>query len=100
MSRVAKAYDKEDIKAMIWKMGSTLRQISVQAGLNAEAGGHSLANPKPAANRAISEFLAIPLHQLWPSWYDQNGNRIAAQRHCKNLARPSRRVSAKSAHSI
>ena len=100
MSKVAKRYDKEDIKAMIWKRGTTLRQISIQAGLNPEAGGHSLANPKPSANRAIADFLAIPLHELWPSWYDQNGNRIAAQRHCKNLARPQRRVSENSSRSI
>lgn len=100
MQRRTAAVDKQDIKAMIWKRGSTLRLISTQAGLDFDTASRSLIEPIPRANKAIADFLAISLHELWPRWYDQNGNRIKQQRHCKNLARPSRCVSANSSHSI
>lgn len=86
-------YHPEDIKAMIHKRGSTLGQISLEAGLCMQAGSCGLRHPLPAANRAISGFLGIPMHRLWPDWYDQYGNRrCVGLKQAHSLPRSSSRV--------
>lgn len=97
MSRVRRNLCKEDIKAMVCKQGITLRQISLKAGLNIDAASEALRKPFPAANIAIAEFLGKSLHDLWPCWYDQHGNRITVSEHRRNLAQPIPSVSVKSA---
>lgn len=89
-------FSKEDIKAMIWKRDSTLRQISLRAGLCLDAASKALTQPIPAANKAIAEFLNLSVHELWPNWFDQHGNRICT-RHNQTLAQPMRSVNAKTA---
>ncbi len=74
-----RGYHKEDIKALIHKRGSTLRQISLEAGLCMDGGSIGLHRPIPTVNKAIAEFLGIPAHDLWPDWYDPEGNRIYAR---------------------
>lgn len=73
---LTKAPHREDIKAAIRKRGSTLAIISTAAGLHRRSGSMALVVPMPTANRAIAEFLGLSLHELWPQWYDQNGERI------------------------
>lgn len=86
-------YHKEDIKAMIHKRGATLRQIGLNAGLCIDAGSNCLHRPVPSANQAISDFLGIPLHELWPRWFDQNGNRVSRRnQHKRSVARHLARV--------
>lgn len=97
MSRVRRSLCKEDIKAMVWKRGVTLRELSLKAGLNMNAASEALRKPFPAANSAIAEFLGKSLHDLWPYWYDQQGNRITVSEHRRNLAQPIPSVSVKSA---
>lgn len=67
---------KEDIKAAIRKRGSTLASLSKGAVLSDAACANALNRPVPRANQAIAEFLGKTLHELWPRWYDQNGERI------------------------
>lgn len=69
-------FHREDIKAMIHKRGSTLRQISIEAGIHKGTTSSALLFPIPKANRAIAAYLGLPLHVLWPQWYDQKGRRI------------------------
>lgn len=100
MPRGVSKYTKNRIRFLVAEKGSSLRQISIQAGLNGDAGSHSLTRAKPAANKAIADFLGISMHELWPDWYAQDGNRISARSNAQNLARPPAPVSANSAHSI
>jgi Ner family transcriptional regulator len=73
-----KGWHREDIKATIRKKGATLRSISINAGLCRDAATTALAKPFPAGQGAIADFLNLPLHTLWPHWYDENGQRIAS----------------------
>lgn len=100
MPRGVAKYTRNRIRYLVGERGSTLRQISILAGLNDDAASQALVSPKPAANKAISDFLGIPLHELWPSWYAQSGERISTRCNTQNLARPPASVSANSAHSI
>lgn len=71
---------REDIKSMIRKRGSTLRRISINAGLEKATVSICLRRPSPKANRAVAAFLGLPLHVLWPQWYDALGRRIRRSR--------------------
>ncbi|WP_435640298.1 helix-turn-helix domain-containing protein [Micavibrio aeruginosavorus] len=81
---------KEDIKAAIRKSGSTLAAVSAEAGLSKAAGANALNRPVPRANQAIAEFLGKKLHELWPRWYDQNGERIRSARRKPTRKHPPR----------
>lgn len=100
MSRVRRNLCKEDIKAMVWRRGTTLRQISLQAGLNIHAASEALRKPFPAANTAIADFLGKSLNDLWPCWYDQHGNRITVSEHRRNLTQLTPPVSVNSSQTI
>tara|TARA_B100000614_G_C14372999_1_gene422219 strand:- start:93 stop:395 length:303 start_codon:yes stop_codon:yes gene_type:complete len=63
----------EDIKAEIRKRGSTLKEIGIKAGLHPSALGHSLYYPVPAANRAIADFFGLNVQDIWPGWFDADG---------------------------
>lgn len=93
---LAKAPHREDIKAAIRKKGSTLADISRKAGLNERTGANSLFRPIPRINRAIADFLGVTLHDLWPRWYDQNGERIKSQAPPKPTRKTSSRHRQKS----
>lgn len=77
----SRGWHREDIKAELRKRGSSLADISTGAGLERKTGAKSLDVPCPTANRAIAAFLRVPLHELWPDWFDQNGNRIPSRSH-------------------
>lgn len=68
-------FHKEDIKAAIRKKGETLYSLSKKAGLNEHAIAISFRQPIPAAHKAVSKFLGIPVQEIWPQWYDAQGNR-------------------------
>ena len=78
MSR-SKRWHREDIKAAVRKKGSTLRAVSLNAGLCRDAATVALVKPFPSGQRAIADFLGLPLNTLWPKWYDNDGQRIETQ---------------------
>jgi Ner family transcriptional regulator len=64
-----------DIRAAISKRGMTLSRLAVDNGLEESACRAALIRPLPSAEKAISRFLGIPLHELWPSRWDAEGRR-------------------------
>lgn len=88
---------REDIKAAIRKRGSTLADISTQAGLGRKSASYALVVPMPTANRAIAAFLGRTVHDLWPNWYDQSGERII-KAPIKRSRNPRRRHRQKTIH--
>lgn len=70
------SYHPADIKAEIEKRGKTLAELSQQFGLNAGAVSQALKRPYKGGEIAISEFLKIPVHLLFPTRWDMKGNRV------------------------
>jgi lambda repressor-like predicted transcriptional regulator len=56
----------------------TLASLARQYNLPAASIRVTLARKRPViqADLAISDFLAVPLHQLWADRYDDKGNRL------------------------
>lgn len=71
----AKRWHPEDIKAEIRKRGGTLGSVARNAGLADVSGRVAFHLPVPSANRAIAEFIGVPVSELWPQWFDAEGNR-------------------------
>lgn len=70
-----KRWHPEDIKAEVRKRGGTLASVARNAGLSDVSGRVAFHLPVPTANRAIAEFIGVPVNELWPQWFDAEGNR-------------------------
>ncbi|MDX2094330.1 MAG: helix-turn-helix domain-containing protein [Alphaproteobacteria bacterium] len=79
-----KNWHAEDIKAAVRKRGKTLIDIGLEAGLHRTAGSHALRAPFPSAQIAIANFLGLSVHDIWPLWYDQSGQRIGLLKSKRN----------------
>lgn len=66
-----KDWHSADIIAAIKKKGSSLSQISRQAGLNSSTLNNALSRRWPKGERIIAEFLDIPTSEIWPSRYNE-----------------------------
>ena len=83
MTRKAK-WDKHQIKAEIYRRGQSLTSLEECSGLNKGDCSAALSRPFLRAERVIAAFLDLPLYELWPDRWDQEGLRI------KYLRRPIR----------
>jgi Ner family transcriptional regulator len=69
-------WDAPGILAAIKRKQSNLTELARSAGLNDSACRTSLTRAFPAADKVISDFLGVPLHELWPDRYEATGGRI------------------------
>lgn len=77
----------ERIKMAIRVQGKTLTALATDNKLVESACRVSLVRPHSEGDKAISRFLNVPLHVLWPSRYDEDGNDI---RHERDYFNPNR----------
>lgn len=66
----------EEIKAAVRMRGSTLYDLSRDAGLPEHACRNALARPHFDGEMTIAEFLGVSPRQIWPSRYRPDGGRI------------------------
>lgn len=69
-------WNRFDIIAAVRKNGGTLASIARSVELSPKSVGWALIRPHLRANKAIADFLGVPLHELWPQWFDRSGGRI------------------------
>lgn len=75
-SDVPKGWHAQDIKAAIWKRRQTLSGLGEKNNLHGSTCRAALTRSQPKGEKVISEFLGVPLHELWPDRYDDTGGRI------------------------
>lgn len=66
----------EDVKAKVRKTGVSLAELARRNGMAEGTGARALYEACPRMNQAIADHLDIPVHELWPEWFDANGDRI------------------------
>lgn len=66
----------EDIKAEIRKKVGSLAQLARQNDVSDSVVRAALIRPQPTGNRVIADCIQVPIHSLWPEWYDADGKRI------------------------
>mgnify|MGYP001266302252 CR=1 FL=1 len=71
---MARHWHREDIKAEVRKRGSSLFGLARQAGLDPRTMTRSLTTRFPSYHAVIAAYLNVPVHEMWPQWYDRYGN--------------------------
>lgn len=64
-----RVWDRHEIMAEIRRRGSSLRAVSLEAGLSESTCRKALAVPMPSGEAAIADFLGVTVHELWPDRY-------------------------------
>jgi len=64
-----------DVIALVWKRGTSLSALARANKMASSSFNRCLRKPIPTANRAIAAFLGQKPQELWPDWFDQDGNR-------------------------
>lgn len=65
-----------DIRAALTKRGLSLKGFDKLNGFAVGATHDCLHNPRPEVERALSKFLELSLHALFPDRYLEDGTRI------------------------
>ncbi|WP_411576870.1 helix-turn-helix domain-containing protein [Terasakiella sp. A23] len=68
----------EDVKAAVRKKFGSLAALARQHGVSDSVVRAALIRPQPTGNRLIADCLGLPLHELWPEWYRDDGSRISS----------------------
>jgi Ner family transcriptional regulator len=91
MSKAAKSWHPEDIKAAVRKQGTNLSELSLANDLPEHACRHALQYPYFAAELVIAEFLGVSPRQIWPDRYTPTGEtkHPPRSRHPQHTAAPS-----------
>lgn len=66
----------EDVKAAVRKKGVTLAELARRNKMSDSTTRAALYRPQPSGNAAVAKFLGKTLNELWPEWFDVQGNRI------------------------
>lgn len=69
MSRTDELWDRFRIKAEVHRQGKTLTEIALEAGLAESACRMALTGGSRKGALALSDFLGVPMHILFPGLY-------------------------------
>ena len=69
----ATGWHREDIIAAIHKRRMSLTRLSTLHDYAESTLRAALQKPRTPANRIIAKFLGVPMHELWPQWFDRAG---------------------------
>ncbi|KIP18761.1 winged helix-turn-helix DNA-binding family protein [Burkholderia sp. MSHR3999] len=72
----AEGMHRADIKALIYKKGQTMSGIARTFGISESSVRNALIRPVLSGELAISEFVEVPPHKLWPERWTVDGRRI------------------------
>lgn len=90
-------WHRAEIVAAVKMRNSSLAELARENGLADATLRAALSYPRAPSNTIISRFLGVPLHELWPTWFDTEGQLILpvaiAPKPRKQNSRPRRRPS-------
>lgn len=69
-------WDRHSIKAAIARKGKSLSELAREIDMPETTLRTALDKPCLSGEKAIANFLGIPLHILFPTRWDENGKRI------------------------
>ena len=81
-------WHRQDIMAAVRKEESSLAAIGRAIGLKRSTMVWAMIAPHPRANAAIACFLGVPMHELWPQWFDEHGKLISTAKLQRPPAKP------------
>ena len=79
MPVINRTWSRHRILAEIKDREFTTVKLDAKLGLKPNDIAVSLNRPFPKADKALANWLEIPLHELWPTRYDSDGMRRVQQ---------------------
>lgn len=67
------------MKAELGRRGLTFKKLSEESGFSQASLRMAFSRPSARVNLFIAQKLSIPLHELWPYWFDADGDLIPAK---------------------
>jgi lambda repressor-like predicted transcriptional regulator len=71
-------YDEFAIRAELRRRGLTFKVMSDVSGIDVKAFSAAFVKPSKKVNEFIAKSLGIPTHELWPDWFDHDGDLVPA----------------------
>lgn len=65
----------QDVMAAIRKRAGSMAELAEKKGASRSVVQAAIHRPQPTGNRIIAECLGKSVHELWPEWFDEDGNR-------------------------
>ena len=84
------AWDQHSIKAELHRRGMTLSALAETIGMKPNSFGHVWKHTNRKAEKAIADFLAVPVEQLFPDRYPITKARILSSRHAQRATSGNR----------
>lgn len=66
-------WHRADIIAALRKQGLTLTALGQANGKAASSLSAALLKPSRGCNQIIANKIGVPLHELWPEWFNTSG---------------------------
>ena len=73
---MTEGWHRAEIVAAVKIRNSSLAELARENNLADSTLRAALSYPRAPSNTIISRFLGIPLHELWPTWFDERGQLI------------------------
>ena len=86
-----------DVQARVRKAGGSLIGIAREMGVDHSTVSHALRRPIPRVNRQTAAFLGTSVHQIWPEWFDAEGQRRSSTANGTQAPAGSQRQKARAA---
>jgi lambda repressor-like predicted transcriptional regulator len=71
--------DEWAIRAELRRRGWTFNRLAESSGFAARSFSAALKKPSVKVNAFMAGVLDIPVHELWPYWFDSDGDLIPAK---------------------
>jgi lambda repressor-like predicted transcriptional regulator len=78
--------DEWAIRAELRRKGWTFNRLAEESGFAAKSFSAAFKKPSVKVNAYMASVLGIPTHELWPFWFDHDGELIPA-RYRRKLSR-------------
>jgi len=71
--------DEWAIRAELRRQGWTFNRLARESGFAAKSFSAAFSKPSVKINTFMAKVLGVPVHELWPYWFDTDGDLIPAR---------------------
>ncbi len=71
--------DEWAIRAELRRRGWTFKKLAEESGFDQRSFSAAFFKPSVKINTYIAKTLGVPVHELWPYWFDDDGDLIPAK---------------------
>jgi Ner family transcriptional regulator len=89
VSDASEDWPRNKIRAAILEKGKSQAALAREAGYSESCVRNAILRPLPSGERIVSDFLGVPVQQIWPSRYFPDGRPRTQPRLPRDPSAPS-----------